>query len=166
VIELVIAAVVGSSCALITNRWLNRDTASREAREQTYSELLKMLERALRVWEPATGDPDVEVPDVIGDDEIDEFNARLRIDASPAVRDLTERAFAIAQRFNVSLAMRVPVDVDEHGLFLHRFDKVRGSEEGAILVRRWALNEYRDEFRAAVDDVATQIRRELRGRRA
>jgi len=59
------------------------------------------------------------------------FNARLELDASPEIRKTTGECFRRVQRFNVSYLMCVPIDVDEHGLYVPRFDQVRDVDEEA-----------------------------------
>jgi hypothetical protein len=171
--ELIIAGAIGVLGTLIGSLgtqtltwWTNRNAASREARRATYLELLTMLKAALRVQEPMTWgyDPEAETPNVISDDRLDDFNARIEIDASPEVRELTIRAFRLAERFNVSLAMKVPVEVNEHGLYDHRYDLVRGvDEEAAKLHMRMSLGKIHDELKTVIDQLADRMRRELHG---
>jgi len=81
------------------------------------------------------------------------------------VRDLTRQAFALSQRFNVSYVMKVPVDVNEHGLFDYRYELVRGVDDDvAKLHRRIGLAGIRGDLRSVVDQLAAQMRRELHGK--
>lgn len=107
------------------------------------------------------------MPDIVSDENIDAFNARLELDASPEVRQITMECFQLVQRFNVSHSMRVPIDVDEHGLFVHRFEQVRGvADEVAQLHMRMSLGKIHDELASVVDRLAARIRREVHGGRS
>jgi hypothetical protein len=171
--ELIVAGAIGVFGTLIGSLgtqtlswWTNRNSASREARRETYLELLTMLKAALRVQQPATYgyDPEVAIPDVISDDRIDDFNARIEIDASPQLRDLTRQAFRLAGQFNASLAMKAPADLDEHGFYRYRFDLVRNvDDEAARLHMRMSLGKIHDELATVVDQLAARMRRELHG---
>jgi negative regulator of sigma E activity len=125
VLEIVAGAALGALATLLVTWWLNRNNASRTARRESYLNLLTMLKAALRVQESAIFDHNTPIPDIISNERIDEFNARLEIDASPQVRELVRESFRLVSRFNVSHVMRVPIEVDEHGLYRHRFDLVR-----------------------------------------
>lgn len=163
-LDLAAGAGFGALATLIVTWWLNRNTATREARRETYLELLAMLKAALRVQQTAIFDPDAPIPDVISDDRIDAFNALLEIDCSPEVRDLASKAFGLASRFNVSHGTSTPIDVDGHGIYHHRFDLVRGvDDESAALQMRLALGKIYDELKVVVDQPALRVRREVHG---
>lgn len=163
-LELVAGAALGSLATVIVTWWLTRNTASRAARRESYLELLTMLKAALRVQETATFDHEHRMPDIVSDEKIDAFNARLELDASSEVRQLTRECFRQVQRFNVSHMMRVPVDVGEHGLFLHRYDQVRDvDDETVALVMRMSLGKIHDELTTAVDRLAARVRSEVHG---
>ena len=101
----------------------------RAPRRETYLELLTMVKAAVRVQGTAILDHARRMPDIISDANIDAFSARLELDASPEVRELTDDAFALIQRFNASHLMRAPVEVDDHGLYDYRFEQVRGVDD-------------------------------------
>lgn len=166
-LELVAGAALGSLGTVIVTWWINRNTASRAARRETYLELLSMLKAALRVQQTATFDHEQRMPDIVSDENIDAFNARLELDASADVRRITMKCFRLVQRFNVSHSMRVPIDVDEHGLYVHRFDQMRDvDDELAQLRMRMSLGTIHDELVSVVDELAARIRREVHGGRS
>ena len=166
-LELVAGAALGSLGTVIVTWWLNRSNASRAARRETYLELLTMLKAALRVQQAATFDHEQRMPDIVSDENIDAFNARLELDASPEVREITGECFRLVQRFNASHLLRVPIDVDEHGLYVHRFDQVRGAdEEVAKLHMRMSLGKVHDELETVVERLSARVRREVHGGRS
>lgn len=80
------------------------------------------------------------------------------------MRELARESFRLIHRFNVSHVTGVPIEVDEHGLFRHRFDLVRGvDEELAGMNLRMSLGRMHDDLKTAVDRLAPQIRREVHG---
>lgn len=164
-LEILGAAAMGALATLAVTWWLNRNSASRSARREAYLELLTMLKAALRVQQTATFDHDSRMPDVISDDRIDEFNARLELDVSPEVRELAADSFRLVQRFNAAHVMRVPVEVDDHGLYRYRFDQGRQQldEDAAALHLRMSLGGIHDELEAKVDQLAARVRREVHG---
>lgn len=163
-LQIVAGAALGALATLIVTWWLNRNTASRAARRETYVDLLTTLNAALRVQELAVFDHTTSIPDIISNERIDQFSARLEVDASPQVRELARESFRLIHRFNVSHVTGVPIEVDEHGLFRHRFDLVRGlDEELAGMNLRMSLGRMHDDLKTAVDRLAPQIRREVHG---
>jgi len=168
VFEMVGSAALGALATLFVTWWLTRDSASRAARRDTYLELLKMLKAALRVQQGAVLDHSTQMPDVISNDQIDEFNARIELDTSPEVRRLAVDAFALAQRFNAAHGMGVPVDVGDDGLYLYRFDQHprQIGEESAHLMLRMSLATIRGDLVTKVDQLAARVRREVHGGRS
>lgn len=100
--------------------------------------------------------------DLVADSRIDAFNARLELDASAKMRELVPECFQLLQRFAVSHAMKVPVKVDEDGLFDYRWDLVaEGSDASRQLQMRLALGEISQTYEVALDKVTAQVRREV-----
>jgi hypothetical protein len=164
VLQIIAGAALGALATLIVTWWLNRNAASRTARRETYLDLLTLLKAALRVQQSAVLDHSTPIPDIISDERIDQFEARLDIDASPQVRELARDSFRLIHRFNASHVMRVPVEVDKHGMFRYRFDLVRGvDEELASLHMRMSLGKVHDDLRSLVDRLAARARREVHG---
>lgn len=163
-LEIVAGAALGALATLLVTWWLNRNSASRTARHATYLDLLTMLRAALRVQQLAVFDHETSMPDVISNEKVDAFNARLDIDASPQVRALARESFRLVSRFNLSHVMKVPIDVDEHGLYQHRFDLVRGVDEEIAAMRiRMSLGKIHDDLEKAVERLASRARREVHG---
>ncbi|TCM43656.1 hypothetical protein [Kribbella sp. VKM Ac-2568] len=163
-LQIVAGAAIGALATLLVTWWSNRNSASRTARRETYLDLLTMLQAALRVQQSAVYDHTAPMPDIISNDKIDQFNARLEIDSSPQVRELAKASFQLIHRFNVSHMLRVPIDVDDHGLFHHRFDLVRGvDEEAASLHIRMSLGKLHDDLQSAIDRLARRVRYEVHG---
>jgi hypothetical protein len=163
-IELVAGLALGSLGTLVVTWWLTRNAASRTARRETYLELLSLLKAALRVQNLAIFDQEHRIPDVVSDDDIDSFNARLELDATPEVRKLTGRCFGLIQRFNASHQRRVPIDVGEHGFYFPRSELVRGKDEEEVhLVMRMSLGRIHDELSKTADELAIRMRKEVHG---
>jgi hypothetical protein len=163
-LELIAGLALGSLGTLGVTWWLNRNAASRGARRETYLELLTMLKTALRVQQTAIFDHDQPLPDVVNDDNVDAFNARLELDATTEVRELTDRCFKLAQRFNACHLTRTPVDVDEHGLYVYRSEKVRGQDPETVhLLMRMSLGRIHDDLAKAVELLAARVRKEVHG---
>src|SRR5688500_5541286 len=101
-LEIAAGAAFGALATLMVTWWVNRNSASRAARRETYLDLLTMLKAALRVQQSAIFDHNTPIPDIISDDRIDEFNARIEMDASPQMRDLAQKSFRLVHRFNLS----------------------------------------------------------------
>jgi hypothetical protein len=157
-------AAIGALATLLVTWWINRNQASRSARRETYLELLSMLKATLRVQEAASLDYEAPMPGIIHDDRIDEFNARLEIDASPRVRELASQAFTLSRRFNLSVVLKVPVEVGELGLYRHRFDLVRGGDRDTIeLLMRTSLGRIHDELQGVVNLLSARVRQEVHG---
>lgn len=164
VLAAIAGAAIGALVTLLVKHKLDRDVETRGARREFYVELLTQLIAARRVLEHASFAVDDPVPDILSQDRIDAFDARLEMDASSEVRQLADSCFRLLHRFNVSHALGVPVDVDEHGLFQHRFDLVRGQlEEARLLQMRLALGRIHDDYRSALKNVTECIRREVHG---
>ncbi|GAA2839615.1 hypothetical protein [Kribbella solani] len=162
-----LGAVIGALATLAVTWWLNRNSATRAARRQTYLDLLIMLKAAVRVQNLAVLDHSTAIPELVSEEKIDEFNARLDIDASREVRRLARTPFQLMRRFQISHTMKAPVEIDAHGMFNYRFDLVRGvDEETAALHMRMALGKIHGQLETAVDRLADQMRRELHGRRS
>jgi hypothetical protein len=160
-------AAVGALATLAVTWWLNRNNATREARTETYRELLTMLKAALRVQQSAILDHESPIPDVISNDRVDEFNARLEMDVSPQVRELASKAFRLIARFNMSHSVQVPIELDEHGFYRYRYDLARGVDpETAHLAMRMSLRGIHDELTPIVDQIGARVRREVHGTQA
>lgn len=167
ILAAIAGAAVGALVTLLVKHRLDRDAENRGVRREFYVELLTLLIAGRRVLEHASFAVDDPVPDVVSQDRIDAFDARLEIDASSEVRQLAERCFRLLHRFNASHVMRVPVEVDEHGLFNYRFDLIRDQQEETRLVQmRLALGRIHDDYRAALDKVAERVRVEVHGRKS
>ena len=118
---------------------------------------MTLLTAELGVKTTATLDHEQPMPNIVSDVNVDAFNARLELDATPEVRKLTSGCFQLVQRFNAAHAMRVPVDLDEHGFYWYRYDQVRGQpEETQHLAIRISLGGIHDDLVAAVDRLSAK----------
>jgi hypothetical protein len=126
---------------------------------------MTLLAGRRRATERISYNPDGDPPPDIEDGRLDEFDARLMIDASTQVRELAGGCFRTMNQFWASYTMKAPIDVDEHGLFHYRFDSVRGVEpEVADMAMRLSLGGLHDRLGSQMDALAHQIRREMHGR--
>lgn len=160
----VILLILGSVATLAAQRFINRDSATRAARREFYVELLTALKAAHRVQQRAVFVHNEPSPDILNDDEIDRFDARLEIDASPEIRTLAADSFRLIQRFYASLTMRAPAELDEFDLFRYRFDLVRGQDEETVsLHMRMALGRIHDDLGKSIGKVSERMHREVHG---
>lgn len=162
ILAAIAGAAIGALLTLVVKHWLDRSVETRAARREFYVELLTMLhagKRALEHVSFAVTDP---VPDLVAGDRIDEFNARLELDASETMRKLVVECFRLLHQFSVSSLTRVPVEVDAEGMFDYRSDLIMDqSDEGRRLQMRMALGAISREYQLALEKVTTQIRREV-----
>lgn len=155
-------ASVGALVTLVVKAKLDRNAESRAARRLFYTELATMLTAAARVMQQASNAPDDRLPDILADEAVDAFNARLAIDASEEVRRRTERCLRLIQRFQVSHVLRVPVEEGEDELYNHRWDLVADQPDQVRQMHmRVALGKILEEYRPALDRVTAQIRQEI-----
>ncbi|MDP3949622.1 hypothetical protein [Microbacterium sp.] len=137
------------------------------ARREFYFELLTGLKAAHRAQQRAVFVHDEPMPDVLSDEAIDRFDARLEMDASPEVRMLAGECFRLIQRFYASRLMGAPAELDEFDLYHYRFDLTRDQpEEAARLHMRMALGGIHDDLGKAIGKVSERVRREVHGRRS
>lgn len=120
-LEVLVSGVVGGSVGamttLLANWWLSRNSASRSARAELYRELLRLLNSTQRSQNRAVWDPGYSLPAAATDAEIDAFNARLALDASPAMAAQARICFALIQRFDASHGTGAPIELDAHGFY-------------------------------------------------
>lgn len=162
IIAAISGALAGTLGTLVVKHRLDRGVETRAARRELYADLLKVLVAGRRILADASFAVDEPAADIDTQERLDALSARLEIDASPEVRQLAERCFRLIHRFNASHVMGAPVDVDEHGLFIYRFELVQDQpEHGRQLAMRFALGRISDEYRATVDKVSERVRREV-----
>ena len=153
----------GSLVTLWIKTAIDHRARSRTERRTFYVELLTLLWSRRTYMQTAVFDPEATMPDV-PNERIDALNALLSIDATDTVIKQAKLCFELLNRFGVSRSLSVPVEVDEHGLYRHRFDQVRNLDgEGRDLILRVSLGRIADDFGAAVDALAVQVRREIHG---
>lgn len=157
----------GSTASLIT-LWIkivfDHRAGSRAACRELYVELLTLLASRRAFMQAAVFDPSAKLQDM-PNERIDALNARLMIDATPAVKKRAQVCLELVNRFLLSRSMGAPVSIDEHGFYEYHFRRVAGQpEEARDMVMRVSLGEIADEFGAAVDALATQVRREIHGK--
>jgi hypothetical protein len=151
----------GSLITLWLTSLRDRRAVSRAARRTFYVELLTVFTGHREFMKQAIFDPEAAPPDV-PKDQIDGLNALLLIDASQEVVALAEPCFELINRFGVSRGLQVPVEVDEHGLYRHRFDLVREQPEAAsAIVMRLALGRISDDFATRIVRLAARVRKEI-----
>lgn len=161
------SALFGSLVTLLVKHYLDRGTESRTARRDVYHELLVVLSNRRRETERLSfAWRDQHSPD-LDEDRLDTLEAKLQADASPEVRRLADRCFTALHQFWNSYTLRAPAELDEHGLFVYRFDLMRNKpDEAQDVVMRVALSRLHGELGASIDATAIRIRRELHGRAA
>lgn len=154
-------AIVAGAVGLLGKQLFDRRTASQEARRVLYVDLLTMLMGRREYMRAATWSRDVELAD-LPTEQIDRLNALLMIDATNAVAAAARTCFGLLQRFHASRSMNTPVEVGEHGHYRYRYDLVRDHpHESRDMIMRVALSGIVDEYGAAVDKLAAQIKLEL-----
>lgn len=158
------SASFGALAALFIKSVLDHRSVSRAARRSFYVDLLTVL-AARREWmKTAAMDQSTPEPN-IPNERIDVLNALLLIDATKQVKERAKLCFGLLNRFQVSIALHVPVEGGDGGVYNHRFDLVRKQEPETVdLVMRMSLGKIADEFGAGVDSLADRIRREIHGR--
>lgn len=158
-------AIVAGAVGLLGRQLFDRRIASHQARRSLYVDLLTMLMGRREYMQEATWTRDAKVVD-LPTEQIDRLNALLLIDATDAVAAKARACFGLLQRFHASRSMNVPVEVDEHGYFQYRSDRVSPDlpEEYRNQVMRMALGAIADEYGEAVDKLAEQIKREVHRR--
>lgn len=78
------------------------------------------------------------------------------------MRELVPNCLHLLQRFAVAHTMKVPVEVDQDGLYNHRWDLVaHESDEVRRFQMRKALSQISTEYQGALDRVTAQVRREV-----
>src|SRR6478735_4234541 len=88
VLAAIAGAAVGALVTLLVKHRLDRGVETRAARREFYVDLLTMLHAGKRVLEHTTFAVDDPVTDLVSEDRIDAFNARLELDASAEMRRL------------------------------------------------------------------------------
>ncbi|WP_129787826.1 hypothetical protein [Promicromonospora panici] len=157
-------AILAGAVGLLGRQLFDRRIASHTARRDLYVELLTMLMGRREYTQSAVFSREVKLAD-LPTEQIDQLNALLLIDATDAVAAKARACFALLHRFHASRSMNVPVEVDGHGYFRYRSDRVRDQpEETRDLVMRMALGDIADEYGVAVDELAAQVKREVHRR--
>jgi len=167
-----IATAAIGAVAVLAGGWLvswmaRRNVAQQEmraSRREFYREMLTLLinrRKAIETLSWATTEP---APPDFDQAVIDAHDARLELDASEEVRRLGRPCFALMQRFWMSHAEQMPIDVDENGFYVRHYELVRGQDQDTIdLHMRLALGHIHDDLMKAIDALADQMRSELRG---
>lgn len=151
----------GSLLTLFVKAGLDRRDATRSARRSLYVELLTVLSSRRTFMQSAIFDPSARSTDY-PQERIDSLNALLLIDATAEVRRRTKVCFELLNRFHLSRSASVPVEVDDHGFYRHRWDQVNGQpDETRDMLVRVCLGGIADDFGAAVDAVAAQVKSEI-----
>lgn len=161
----VAAAAVSALLTLVVKSWLDQGAETRAARRALYVELLTVLNARSNFMSQMTFAFDGPIDDNGDQEQADRISALMAIDASDPVRSRAEACFRLLSRFNVSLVMRVPVEVGPDGFYRHQFEKVQGvDDEVRQLHMRMCLGGIHDEFQAALKALSTQVRKELHGK--
>lgn len=157
------SALAGAFIAMVVRYVMDRGKESRGARRTFYVDLLTLLQSCRAYIQRAVFDPAAIRGDV-PNERIDELTALLQVDATDAVRSQANVCFELLNRFEVAHSLRVPVEVDERGLYHHRFDQLTDLpvEMRDVLVRE-SLGALADDFAHAVDVLGGQVRREVHG---
>jgi len=167
VIGLVGAVATGSLTTLVLKWRIDRRAERRSVRRALYVELVTLLAGRRHAVQRISFDTESAPPADIPTERVADLTARMQIDASPEVRTLSDRCFAQLNKFWCSYDRGTPIDTDEHGFFLYRFDLVRNKdEETRQLLMRVTLGEIADQFGETVDALAARVRSELNGRTA
>lgn len=157
-------ALAGGAVGLLGKQLFDRRMVSHEVRRAVYVELVTLLMGRRAYMQTAIFSDAATLAD-LPSEQIDRLNALLKIDATEAVAANARTCFSLLQRFHASRSEDVPVEVDEHGYFRYRGDRVRDLPEPTRnMMMRVALAGIADEYGAAVDDLAAQIKREMHRR--